>query len=235
MQCYICLGDEKEEKLIRPCPCKIVHRKCLAEWRVQNHNAHLNCEVCGRKYNIGRLLIGDIISSKITIFVVSGLIVASSVYVSGNVSAWISNCFYYWFHHLPYHSVNRLQTLVHGLFWTGLPGFIFGIIEMLRNGLLNNLQINDNYNNYRPPIQINLPSQSHIEPPMNNSELKQEEEERKKNNKESKVAKYESPGIGTWMILIIGISLSYWKVWDKLQKWALKKAQEYQDIIEYVV
>lgn len=232
MQCYICHDDDKEQKLIRPCPCKVVHRSCLNEWRIQHQDAYLRCEVCHTRYNVGRLLVGEIISSRITIFIVSGIIVASSVYVSGNVSAWISNVFYYWFHHLPYHSVNRLQALVHGLFWTGLPGLFLGFWDLLRVGIFNGIQFNDNV---RPPIQINIPHQSHTEAPMTNSELKQEEEERKKNKKEAKVAKYESPGVGTWIFLITGIILSYWKIWGKIQKWALKKAEEYQDIIEYVV
>ena len=225
MECYICLGGN-EEKLIRPCPCKLVHRRCLNDWRAQNQNALLRCEVCHTVYNTKRLLIGSFLASKITIFIVSGILIAGSVYITGHTSSWITNIFYYWFHHLPYHSVNRLQTLVHGMFWTGLPGFLLVFWELITAGVLNNLNLNVNN---RPHISINVPQQNTVPNPMTDDEIK---EERKKG---TKVAKYEGPSVGVWIFLISSIVLSYWKVWTKFGEWARKKASEYQDIVEYAV
>mmetsp|Transcript_14041 Transcript_14041/g.23242 ORF Transcript_14041/g.23242 Transcript_14041/m.23242 type:complete len:144 (+) Transcript_14041:140-571(+) len=47
--CWICLGDEANEKLSRPCPCpRWVHSSCLTRWQVTNigKEAEKKCGFC---------------------------------------------------------------------------------------------------------------------------------------------------------------------------------------------
>lgn len=74
-------------RLIKPCKCKgtqrYIHEGCLAELRAKSpvKNAYLKCDLCGFQYNTQRLLIHDILLSRVargflTIFIVIFLMFA---------------------------------------------------------------------------------------------------------------------------------------------------------------
>jgi hypothetical protein len=52
-ECWICLGNSIEEKLISPCKCPSkVHTSCLARWQVSNigFSEEFNCRFCNGKF-----------------------------------------------------------------------------------------------------------------------------------------------------------------------------------------
>jgi hypothetical protein len=51
-ECQFCL--ESEGKLIKPCLCRLAHRKCLDDWRIHHKNdaTFASCEICRFRYDM---------------------------------------------------------------------------------------------------------------------------------------------------------------------------------------
>ena len=89
--------SEDGGRLIKPCKCKgtqrYIHEDCLAELRAKSpqKNAYLKCDLCGFEYNTKRLLIHDILLSRVARMLLTILIVALLMFVLGFVADPIIN------------------------------------------------------------------------------------------------------------------------------------------------
>ncbi len=85
--------------LIKPCKCKgtqrYIHEACLAELRAKSpvKNAYLKCDLCGYQYNTKRLLIHDILLSRIARALLTILIVVLLMFLLGFVADPIINLY----------------------------------------------------------------------------------------------------------------------------------------------
>jgi hypothetical protein len=104
--------SEDGGRLIKPCKCKgtqrYIHEDCLAELRAKSpqKNAYLKCDLCGFEYNTKRLLIHDILLSRVARMLLTILIVALLMFVLGFVADPIINIY-----------VDPVQTLAGQRYW----------------------------------------------------------------------------------------------------------------------
>jgi len=104
--------SEDGGRLIKPCKCKgtqrYIHEDCLAELRAKSpqKNAYLKCDLCGFEYNTKRLLIHDILLSRVARMLLTILIVAFLMFVLGFVADPIINIY-----------VDPVQTLAGQRYW----------------------------------------------------------------------------------------------------------------------
>jgi RING-variant domain len=104
--------SEDGGRLIKPCKCKgtqrYIHEDCLAELRAKSpqKNAYLKCDLCGFEYNTKRLLIHDILLSRVARMLLTILIVALLMFVLGFVADPIINLY-----------VDPIQTLAGQRYW----------------------------------------------------------------------------------------------------------------------
>jgi hypothetical protein len=108
----ITYASEDGGRLIKPCKCKgtqrYIHEDCLAELRAKSpqKNAYLKCDLCGFEYNTKRLLIHDILLSRVARMLLTILIVALLMFVLGFVADPIINIY-----------VDPVQTLAGQRYW----------------------------------------------------------------------------------------------------------------------
>jgi hypothetical protein len=104
--------SEDGGRLIKPCKCKgtqrYIHEDCLAELRAKSpqKNAYLKCDLCGFEYNTKRLLIHDILLSRVARMLLTILIVVLVMFVLGFVADPIINLY-----------VDPIQTLAGQRYW----------------------------------------------------------------------------------------------------------------------
>lgn len=81
--------SEEGGKLIKPCKCKgtqrYIHEDCLTELRAKSpqKNAYLKCDLCGYQYNTKRLLVHDILLSRVARMLLTMVLVAFVMFVLG--------------------------------------------------------------------------------------------------------------------------------------------------------
>ena len=91
--------SEEGGRLIKPCKCKgtqrYIHEGCLAELRAKSpqKNAYLKCDLCGFEYNTKRLLVHDILLSRVARMLLTILIVVFLMFVLGFVADPIINLY----------------------------------------------------------------------------------------------------------------------------------------------
>jgi hypothetical protein len=104
--------SEEGGKLIKPCKCKgtqrYIHEDCLAELRAKSpqKNAYLKCDLCRFEYNTKRLLVHDILLSRVARMMLTILLVAVLMFVLGFVADPIINLY-----------VDPVRTLTERHYW----------------------------------------------------------------------------------------------------------------------
>ena len=104
--------SEDGGRLIKPCKCKgtqrYIHEDCLAELRAKSpqKNAYLKCDLCGFQYNTKRLLIHDILLSRVARMLLTIFIVVFLMFVLGFVADPIINLY-----------VDPVETLARQRYW----------------------------------------------------------------------------------------------------------------------
>ena len=104
--------SEDEGRLIKPCKCKgtqrYIHELCLMELRAKSpvKNAYLKCDLCGYQYNTRRLLIHDLLLSRVMRALFTILLVIVLMFMLGFVADPIINLY-----------VDPYETLATQRFW----------------------------------------------------------------------------------------------------------------------
>src|SRR2546423_5874816 len=104
--------SEEGGKLIKPCKCRgtqrYIHEGCLAELRAKSpqKNAYLQCDLCGFQYNTKRLLVHDILLSRMARMLLTILIVVFLMFMLGFVADPIINLY-----------VDPVETMARQRFW----------------------------------------------------------------------------------------------------------------------
>ena len=104
--------SEDGGRLIKPCKCRgtqrYIHEDCLAELRAKSpqKNAYLKCDLCGFQYNTKRLLVHDILLSRLARMTFTVLIVVFLMFVLGFVADPIINLY-----------VDPVETLARQRYW----------------------------------------------------------------------------------------------------------------------